>query len=61
MICAEGYKAFRGLMKVTPKVTAVKPFVEQGEWIYKPEYNCWYCGGRSFSADICEVILDETE
>ena len=52
MIQVEGYKAFRGKMRITP----VNPqFPQQeiyGEWLYKPEHNCWYGHGQSFMAEI---------
>ena len=62
MITVEGYKAFRGLMKITPKRGAdVPPFTVTGDWLYKPDTACWYCNGRSFAADICKVVVDLTE
>lgn len=61
MITVEGYKAFRGSMKITPKCAAVPPFTVTGDWLYKPDTGCWYCSGRSFGADICEVVGDLTE
>lgn len=61
MINVEGYKMFRGAMRITPKCEGVEPFEIAGNWLYKPQYNCWYSGGRSFVADICEVVEDETE
>lgn len=59
MICVEGYKAFRGTMKVTPGNPAYPPFTLAGEWLYRPDTDCWYCKGRSFPAFTCEPI--ETE
>lgn len=56
MICVEGYKAFRGTMRITPKNPEFPPRDITGDWLYKPEYDCWYGGGASFSAQICEVI-----
>ena len=68
MISVDGYKAFRGTMRITP-VNPKFPTVEaHGDWLYKPEYKCWY--GRvaeygpfvsSFGENICEVVEDETE
>lgn len=60
MIKVEGYKAFRGTMLITPKNPQFEPFTVTGEWLYKPEYDCWYCGGRSYMAGVCEVITDDT-
>ena len=61
MIESEGYKAFRGTMKITPKCVDREPFTEYADWLYKPEYNCWYGNGRSFMAEICEIVEDETK
>ena len=59
MICVEGYKAFRGEMKITPKNPAISPYTMTGDWLYKPDTDCWYGKGQSFPASICEPI--ETE
>lgn len=59
IIQVEGYKAFRGTMKVTPGNPAFQPYTLTGDWLYKPDTDCWYCKGRSFPAFTCEPI--ETE
>lgn len=59
MICVEGYKAFRGTMKVTPGNPAYPPYELTGDWLYKPDTDCWYCKGQSFPAFTCNPI--ETE
>lgn len=59
MIEVEGYKAFRGIMRVTPKCQNVVPFESKGDWLYKPDTKCWYGNGRSFSQDICEILREE--
>lgn len=56
MICVEGYKAFRGTMKVTPGNPAYAPYTLTGDWLYKPEADCWYCKGQSFPAFTCKPI-----
>jgi hypothetical protein len=61
MIKVEGYKAFHGTMKIIP--AAGNPFKEpwfisDKDWLYKPDTNCWYGDGRSFSAEICEPMED---
>lgn len=61
MIKVEGYKAFKGTMKITPKCAAVQPFTLSGDWLYKPDTDCWYGQGKSFGADICEIVEDLTE
>ena len=61
MICVEGYKAFRGKMKITPfSVTdqGPPPFILEGDWLYKPETDCWYGCGRSFCAGICTPVTE---
>ena len=62
MIEVEGYKAFRGIMKVS--YTILYGEVEPGEcndniygdWLYKPHTDCWYCGGKSYPAELCKVL-----
>lgn len=57
MIKVEGYKAFHGDMKIVPKSPAYPSYIiEDKDWLYKPDTNCWYGDGRSFLADICEPI-----
>lgn len=56
IICVEGYKAFTGVMKITPKTAKVPPFELEGDWLYKPEHGCWYGKGSSFSEEICEIV-----
>lgn len=55
-ITVEGYKAFRGTMKIRPKTAAVPSFELSGDWLYKPETGCWYGKGSSFAADICTIV-----
>lgn len=59
MINVEGHKAFHGTMRVIPKCDNVKPLELSGDWLYKPDTGCWYGRGRSFGADICEVVEEE--
>lgn len=60
MICSEGYKAFRGTMRIVPKNPSMKPYELTADWLYKPEYQCWYGKGSSFPEEICEVMVDLT-
>lgn len=60
MICVEGYKAFRGVMLITPKNPAIEPITITGDWLYKPDTDCWYGSGRSFPENICQPITIET-
>ena len=56
MLVREGYKMFYGTMKINP--INADSFMIKDVWLYKPEYDCWYGAGRSFSSNICEVIDD---
>ena len=56
VISVEGYKAFRGTMKIQPKTAAVPAFELSGDWLYKPETGCWYGKGSSFPEDICTIV-----
>lgn len=58
MIKVEGFMAFRGTMTITPKCTGVAPFDIEGDWLYNPNTECWYGGGRSFGKDICTIKED---
>ena len=59
MIRVEGYKAFRGEMKITPLNPDIAPYTLTGDWLYMPDTDCWYGKGKSFPAMVCEPI--ETE
>lgn len=61
MIKVEGYKAFRGTMRIVPISAKFKPFELRADWLYKPDTGCWYGKGSSFMEDICEIVEDETE
>jgi hypothetical protein len=55
MINVEGYKAFHGDMKITPKNALYRPFfICDKDWLYKPDTGCWYGNGSSYPAEICE-------
>ena len=59
MLTCEGYKMFKGIMKIKP--ISIDPFEVEGTWLFKPEYGCWYCKGSSYSESICEIIVDNTK
>ena len=59
MINVEGYKAFRGVMKITPIIKEIEPYEVYGDWLYKPDFDCWYGNGRSYPAYICEVLRED--
>lgn len=60
MIEVEGYKAFKGTMKIVPKGGYIQPFEVQGQWLYKPQYKCWYCDNSSYPEEICVIVKDLT-
>ena len=61
MISCEGYKMFKGIMRIIPNNSKFPCKEEFGIWLYKPEYGCWYGNGFSYPEEICEVIEDRTE
>lgn len=61
MIEVEGYKAFRGKIKVTPRCDSVPAFELEGEFLYKPDTQCWYGNGSSFAERIVEILEDRGE
>lgn len=50
MLTCEGYRMFYGTATVTP--VNAEAYDVTGTWLYKPEYDCWYCGGSSYPARI---------
>lgn len=54
IISVDGYKAFRGVMGVYRKDLGLFDQIE-GDWLYKPDTDCWYCDGCSYPAGICEI------
>lgn len=55
LIIVEGHIAFRGRMRILHK--QAKPGYKDvvGDWLYKPETECWYCKGKSYPAEICVI------
>lgn len=60
MLECEGFKMFRGTALVRPKTINLAVMKVSGVWLYKPEFDCWYVGGRSYPAEIVEIVKDET-
>lgn len=56
MICVEGYKAFRGKMRVWSRTGDFAAYEIHGDWLYKPDTNCWYCKGSSYPDKLCEIL-----
>lgn len=57
MLKCEGYMMFRGTATIAPANGA--PYDVTGDWLYKPEYRCWYCNGSSYPACIVTNIREE--
>lgn len=60
MIEREGFKAFHGTMRITPKFKGAQPIDITTDWLYKPMFKCWYGDGESFPEEICEVVNDQS-
>lgn len=57
MLKSEGYMMFRGTATIVP-VNGREPFDVTGDWLYKPEYDCWYVKGVSYPAKIVTDIRE---
>lgn len=55
MIEVEGYKAFRGTMRIIRGPLACD--LIGGDWLYRPDTCCWYCSGCSYPAEICQIVF----
>lgn len=65
MVRVDGYRAFTGVMRITPDKPGLEPFEMSGDWLYKPETDCWYVQpewgfSQSFPAGICAVEMEAT-
>lgn len=58
MISSEGFRAFRGTMRIVP-INGNADFTVSGDWIYNPHQDTWYALGRSFPAECCRVEKEE--
>lgn len=61
MLTCEGYKMFKGTMRVEPKSVCFPREDVYGTWLYKPDTDYWYCNGRSYSPRIVTLVEDLTE
>ena len=59
MIKVEGYKAFHGVMKVTPKGMIVPAFELEADLLYLPDKKVWIANGVEYSEEICTVVRDD--
>jgi hypothetical protein len=49
---------FEGTAGIVPINPEIKPFEVTGVWLYKPEFHCWYCNGKSFPDEIVNIKED---
>ena len=61
MLTCEGYKMFRGTGEIHNAQTGKTVRTERGDWLYKPEYDCWYVNGSSYPAQCVGALHDEME
>ena len=54
-IAVEGYIYFHGVVLVKACAVDMPPAQVFGDWLYKPDTDCWYCGGHSYPASICRL------
>ena len=59
MLKSEGYMMFRGSATVRPVNGQV--FILTGDWLYKPEWDCWYVNGHSIPASIVSNIREDVD
>lgn len=61
MLKCEGYKMFRGTGEIRNAQTRALVETQHGDWLYKPDFKCWYVNGRSYPAECVTVVEDETK
>ncbi len=61
MIKVKEYKAFHGVMKVTPKGMIVPTFELEADWLYIPDKKVWIANDVEYSEEICTVVRDDTK
>lgn len=61
MIKVKDYKAFHGVMKVTPKSMIVPTFELEADWLYIPDKKVWIANDVEYSEEICTVVRDDSE
>lgn len=61
MIFVNGYRAFKGVMKVYTDCGEEKEI--KGSWLYRPDTGHWFCAETEdlYLASNCEVVEDFTK
>lgn len=60
MLTCEGYRMFYGTATVTP-VSGFAQMEITGTWLYKPEHDCWYVNGASYTANVVSNIREKEQ
>ena len=55
IIYCEGMYMFRGTCRIVPTNPKFPEQTITGDWLYKTEYNCFYCKGSSYPASIVVI------
>ena len=61
MIVVNGYKAYNGVMKITPKTKCVSASAIEGDWFYNPSDDCWHGKKGAYPAELCTIVRDNTQ
>lgn len=71
MIKVDGYKAFKGIMRITERRLGKTPYIYdiEGDWLYDLQKNQWYVNNQEddYHSVFCpsyyglEIIKDYTE
>lgn len=57
MINVNDYKAFHGVMKITPRSVIVPTFELEADWLYDPDKKVYIANGVEYSEEICEIVM----
>ena len=58
MLTVDKYKAFHGIMRITPRSMIVPTFELEADWLYNPDKKVWIADNVEYSEDICTVVSD---
>lgn len=60
ILTCEGYRMFYGDLEITTKSGEVHTF-QNMTFLYKPEFDTWYGGGRSFPNEIVTNLIPHSD
>ena len=61
MIKVKNFKAFHGIMRITPRGMIVPAFELEADWLYNPDKKVWIADDVEYHEDICTVVRDDSE